>query len=263
MNDCWRWHHETEHPYLTAAILDRWPHGFFTRASWPTTPDVLSQQLSDAGEVYRAKQVHGNQVITSQDFVADAVTAEALPLADAVMSIAPQQSVWVCTADCTPVLIADEQTGQVAAVHAGWRGTALKIVPTTIQKMQVQGSALQHLRIAMGPAIAGAVYQVTTHVAAEVGRSLIALDPKLENLPEADLIQHLQALENPPLLPDPQPGRVKLDVRRINALQLTTLGIHDEQVASAPHCTFQEPERFFSYRRTQEKKVQWSGIISC
>ncbi|MEM6715611.1 MAG: laccase domain-containing protein, partial [Cyanobacteria bacterium P01_C01_bin.147] len=39
--------------------------------------------------------------------------------------------------------------------------------------------------------------------------------------------------------------------------------IHPEQLATAPHCTFQEPERFFSYRRTREKKVQWSGIVSC
>ncbi|NEQ44204.1 MAG: peptidoglycan editing factor PgeF [Leptolyngbya sp. SIOISBB] len=263
MNDCWHWHHETEHPYLTTAILDRWPHGFFTRASWPTMPDVLSQQVSDAGAVYRAKQVHGNQVVTPQDLLADAMPRETLPPADAVMSIAPQQSVWVCTADCTPVLIADEQTGQVAAVHAGWRGTALKIVPTTIQKMQTRGSELRHLRIAMGPAIAGAVYQVTTHVAAEVGRSLTAITPKQEHLPEAELLEQLKALANPPVLADPQPGRVKLDVRRINALQLTALGIHDEQVAIAPHCTLQEPERFFSYRRTREKKVQWSGIVSC
>ena len=263
MNDCWHWHHETEHPYLTTELLDRWPHGFFTRASWPALPDKLSQQLSDAGAVYRVKQVHGNQVVTPQDLLANTNHSETLPSADAVISIAPQQSVWICTADCTPVLIADEQTGQVAAIHAGWRGTALQIVPATIQKMQAQGSELRHLRIAMGPAIAGDVYQVTTHVAAEVGRSIAGMHPKLEDLPEADLIHQLQALDNPPVLADPTPGRVKLDVRRINALQLTALGIDTEQVALAPHCTFQEPERFFSYRRTREKKVQWSGIVSC
>jgi polyphenol oxidase len=40
------------------------------------------------------------------------------------------------------------------------------------------------------------------------------------------------------------------------------LGINPEQIAIAPYCTFQEQDLFFSYRRTGEKKVQWSGIVS-
>jgi len=260
MNDSWHWHLDAEHPYLTASLLRRWSHGFFTRQSWPTPPEQLSQQFDRDVTVHRAKQVHGDRVITPQD---QSATAEDLPAADAVMTLAPRQSVWVCTADCTPVLIADSQTGQVAAVHAGWRGTALQIVPTTIAKMQAHGSDLNHLKIAMGPAIAGAVYQVTTHVAAEVGRSLAALVPQFANGSDEELINQLQALDDPPLLPDPEPGRIRLDVRRINALQLTALGILPEHIAIAPHCTFQEPDRFFSYRRTREKKVQWSGIVSC
>ncbi|RZM77390.1 peptidoglycan editing factor PgeF [Leptolyngbya iicbica] len=263
MNHSWHWSEDTEHAYLTTSLLSRWPHGFFTRQSWPHLPDALSQQLGSDRPAYRAKQVHGNHVLTPPELPAVSDESEELPAADAVMSLAPHQAVWVCTADCTPVLIADTQTGQVAAVHAGWRGTALSIVPTTIAKMQAQGSELSHLRIAMGPAIAGTVYQVTTHVAAEVGRSLVGLDTEIASLDDQDLIAYLQDLPEPPVLPDPQEGRVRLDVRRINALQLTALGIPDEHVAIAPHCTFQEPERFFSYRRTREKKVQWSGIVSC
>jgi copper oxidase (laccase) domain-containing protein len=64
------------------------------------------------------------------------------------------------------------------------------------------------------------------------------------------------------LLRDPEPGKVRLDVRRVNALQLEQLGFSVEQVAIAPYCTFQTPEHFFSYRREKEKKVQWSGIVS-
>jgi len=48
----------------------------------------------------------------------------------------------------------------------------------------------------------------------------------------------------------------------VNALQLEQLGVSSEQVAIAPHCTYQEPEHFFSYRRDKLKKVQWSGIVS-
>lgn len=111
----------------------------------------------------------------------------------------------------------------------------------------------------MGPAIAGEVYQVSTHVAAAVGRTIAA---DLAGLTDEALVRTLQEQDNPAVQPDPEPGRARLDVRRVNALQLEQMGIAPEQVAIAPHCTYQEPERFFSYRRTREKKVQWSGIVS-
>jgi polyphenol oxidase len=164
----------------------------------------------------------------------------------------------VCSADCTPALIADEETGQVAAVHAGWRGTAQKIIPQAIARLQAQGSQLQHLRIALGPAIAGENYQVSEQVAVEVGQSIAAIAQT--DLPTA--LAHLQALPNSPILPDPEPGRVRLDVRRVNAIQLEQLGISPEQVAISPHCTFADPDHFFSYRRIRQKKAQWSGIVS-
>ncbi|MBE7381502.1 MAG: peptidoglycan editing factor PgeF [Leptolyngbya sp. SIO1E4] len=259
MNETWHWHTQTEHPYLTTTLLKHWQHGFFTRDSWPHSPEALSPHLEAAATVYRAKQVHGKRVINPSDFPFGSLeeAAVARPEADAVMTVAPQQAVWVCTADCTPVLIADETTKQVAAVHAGWRGTALRIVPETIGCMQAHGSQLADLRVAMGPAIAGAVYQVTTHVAAEVARSLQIATEKDE-----ELLGQLQAMETPPVLPDPSPGRIRLDVRQILALQLIRLGLEAEQIAIAPHCTYQESDRFFSYRRTREKKVQWSGIVS-
>lgn len=260
MSDLWHWHLDAAHPYLSTTLLKGWPHGFFTRHSWPKSPDQLSQHLDADAVTYRAKQVHGNRVLVPGDFpLGEAASANGWPEADAVMTLAPQQAAWVCTADCTPVLIADEGTGQVAAIHAGWRGTALRIVPEAVQRLQAHGSDLAHLRVAIGPAIAGEVYQVTTHVAAEVGRSL-AVDTDAAS--DADLLQRLQALDDSPLLPDDQPGRIRLDVRRINVLQLRALGIAAEHIAIAPHCTFQEPDRFFSYRRTREKKVQWSGIVS-
>ena len=258
MSDLWHWHTETAHPHLTTSLLKHWSHGFFTRKSWPQTPERLSHYLDSEAIMYRAKQVHGKRVLDPSDFPVDNLGApESLPEADAVMTLAPQQAAWVCTADCAPILIADEETGQVAAVHAGWRGTALRIVPETIQRMQAQGSQLKHLRLAIGPAIAGEVYQVSTPVAAEVGRSLLA--PSTD---ETELVSQLQKMDSPPLLPDVQPGRTRLDVRRVNALQLSALGITPEQITIAPHCTYQEPEHFFSYRRMPEKKVQWSGIVS-
>jgi YfiH family protein len=263
----WTWQTWQGKTYLTCDLLAAWPHGFFTQQFAPETPEVLVKALHPEAEVYRTRQVHGNVVLSPTEiqsatraFVSANVKPSAScerPAADGSFSHTADQSVWVCTADCTPALIGDVQTGQVAAVHAGWRGTAQKIIPAAIERLQAQGSQLANLRIALGPAIAGSVYQVGADVAAEVGTSLV------ETALAADaLVEHLQSLENPPVLDDTEPGCVRLDVRRVNELQLMQLGLSPEQVAIAPHCTYQEPENFFSYRRTRQKQVQWSGIVS-
>ncbi len=259
----WHWHSWEELPYLTCSLLEPWEHGFFTSAFSPRSPSEIVAALQPDAQVYRVRQVHGNRVLTPSEIEsATAVTNQGepeRPPADGILTEQPQQAVWVCSADCTPVLIADEKTGQVAAVHAGWRGTASRIVPNAIARLLESGSRLQDLRIAMGPAIAGEVYQVSETVAAEVGASVVPPDTAVTAESSLDF---LQQLPDSPILDDPKPGRVRLDVRRVNALQLEQLGIHPEQVAIAPHCTYQQPEHFFSYRRDKLKKVQWSGIVS-
>jgi polyphenol oxidase len=253
----WHWRNWEGLPYLTCSILERWDHGFFTQQFWPRSPQVITEVLQPEASVYRLKQVHGNTVLTPQEVESLLSTiGEDLASADGLVSDRPLQALWVASADCTPVLIGDVETGRVAALHAGWRGTAKKIVPLAIARLQSQGSKLDDLRIAMGPAIAGEVYQVSMEVAAEIGASIIPQED------EKKMITALNELPNSPLLEDPNPGKVRLDVRRMNILQLENLGISAEQIAIAPYCTFQTPEHFFSYRRENEKKVQWSGIVS-
>lgn len=250
----WQWHNWEGLPYLSCSLLGDWQHGFFTQQFWPRSPDELTKVLHPEASAYRLKQVHGNIVLTPQEV--DSQIEEHLAPADGLVSQQPLQAVWVASADCTPVLIGDVKTGQVAALHAGWRGTAKKIVPQAIARMQSHGSQLKDLCVAMGPAIAGEVYQVSVDVAAEIGASII---------PDNDthkIIDSLHELPHSPLLADPEPGRVRVDVRRVNVLQLENLGISVEQIAIAPYCTYQTPEHFFSYRREQQKKVQWSGIVS-
>jgi polyphenol oxidase len=259
----WTWQTSNGTSYLTCELLKDWPHGFFTRQSWPHLPTELVNSLQAQAKVCQVKQVHGKTVLAGtemqrQQHPSPEILAEdesPYPHADGLHSDEINQSLWVCSADCTPVLIGDRTTGHVAAVHAGWRGTAARIVPVAIEQLMAQGSQLEDLRVAMGPAIAGTVYQVTAEVAQSMANSL------QENASET-FIQQLMDLNQPPLLSDPEPGRVKLDVRRVNALQLEQMGVTTAQIAIAPHCTFQDPERFFSYRRDGLKKVQWSGIVS-
>ncbi len=260
----WYWHTWNELPYLTCSLLKPWAHGFFTQQFWSRPPAELTPILHATAKTYRVKQVHGNTVLAPSEVeTGDRPATENLlldehPPADGLLTEQPHQAVWVCSADCTPVLIADEVTGQVAAVHAGWRGTAMKIVPVAIARLQAQGSQLKNLRVALGPAIAGDVYQVSETVAAQVGATVVPT--AADNVTET--LTTLRQLPNSPLRDDPEPGRIRLDVRRVNALQLEQLGLSPEQIAIAPHCTYQTPEYFFSYRRSQQKKAQWSGIVS-
>lgn len=294
----WDWRGCEGFLYLSCSLLEAFPHGFFTRHFHPLVPHDLTSALHPEAEAYRVKQVHGNVVVTPSEIglgVAEedkqdkgdkgdkeaggAATKYPLPItseqskirnslsplilhssplveADGLLTEQPLQAVWVASADCTPVLIADRHTGQVAAVHAGWRGTAMKIVPQAIARLQAQGSQIQDLCVALGPAISGSVYQVSQQVAAEVGASVTSTETKTK------ILDLLAEIPNSPLLADSHPERVRLDIRRVIALQLEQLGISPERLAIAPHCTYQEPECFFSYRRDKQKKVQWSGIIS-
>ena len=288
----WHWHTWQGLPYLTCSLLKDWQHGFFTQQFWSRTPFELVAVLKPDANVYRVKQVHGNTVLRSSEversLMEDPVPTPdteddrlLFPDADGLMSQQSNQAVWVCTADCTPVLIADDETGQVAAIHAGWRGTALGIVQKAVDRLLAQGSQVKNLRVAMGPAIAGEVYQVSTTVAAQVGATIvrqwaespastrsdqsdgpIAADDEITDEITHEILDALRQFPNSPLFDDPQPGRVRLDVRRVNALQLEQIGIAPDQMAIAPYCTYQNPDLFFSYRRERQKKVQWSGIVS-
>jgi polyphenol oxidase len=254
----WQWQTHGELPYLTCALLSDWQHGFFTQQFAPRNPFEITAEVFPGIEAYRAKQVHGNQVWLPSE-LPQPVNNDNLADGDGVVSEAAHQAVWVCTADCTPALIGDVRTGKVAAVHAGWRGTAQKIVPMAIARLQAQGSQLSDLRVAMGPAINGEVYQVDRSVAVETAGTIA---PEVAQLEEAVAIEALLGLANSPVLPDTAEGKVRLDVRRVNQWQLEQLGLAPEQIAIAPHCTFADPINFFSHRRAPLRKAQWSGIVS-
>lgn len=263
----WQWYSNQGLPFLTCSLLERWPHGFFTRHFSPRTPASLVETLpppipEKAVPVYHVKQVHGNRVLQTSEVKpespGDGNEAMPSPEADGLLTDQEGESVWVCTADCVPVLVADTETGRVAAIHAGWRGTATRIVPQVVSLLEAGGSQLANLRIAMGPAISGEVYQVSTDVAAQVCATLMPGDEGREEV----ILDFARQLPTPPVLPDAEAGKVRLDVRGVNALQLAQLGIEATQIAMAPFCTFSNAEHFFSYRRDQLKKVQWSGIVS-
>lgn len=132
------------------AALDWVEHGFGSRnaVDWP-------------GDYVSAKQIHSNTVL-----LADAQSAY-LGEGDAIVTPSPRVRIGVRTADCVPILIADKRQRIVAAVHAGWRGTAAGIATATVDKMRQDfQSDPADLVAALGPSIAYCCFEVGPEVAA-------------------------------------------------------------------------------------------------
>ncbi|MFM8936783.1 MAG: peptidoglycan editing factor PgeF [Vulcanococcus sp.] len=229
--------------YLQADLLQGFEHGFFTRQWHGRDPAVLAGVVSAGMSVHRPRQVHSALVLP-----ASAASREPWPEADGLVSDAGGQSLWVCGADCTPVLLADPRSGRVAACHAGWRGVAGGILLEAIAQLEQMGCRRSDLLVALGPAVSGANYQVDTTVAEQIAAAL------------PGSLADLQACGA--LGPDADPERHRLDIRTASRRQLQQAGLDPGQISSCPLCTVAEPLLFHSWRRDQVKAVQWSGIVS-
>ncbi|MGY6528544.1 MAG: peptidoglycan editing factor PgeF [Cyanobacterium sp.] len=253
----WQWKSTPEGDFLTCELLKDWCHGFFSADFLGKPPEVLSQYLDNSARAFRLKQIHTNIIFATStiEVKEDGEGKMIYSQGDGIISEKPHESVWVASADCTPVLIADRTLGKVCAIHSGWRGTAAKIVPEAIALFHQLGSKKEDLLFALGPAIHGEVYQVDTPVAVKV------LSTILQGTDQEILAQGYES-NNQVILNDDQEGKVRLNVTQVINSQIQQKGIDKGQIAIAPYCTYQTPERFFSYRRTHEKNVQWSGIVS-
>ena len=152
---------------------------------------------------------------------------------DAIISDLPGVLAGVKTADCVPILIGDVETGAFAAIHAGWRGTVRSIVTKAVRRMQeVYGSDPARLICAIGPAACGRNY--------EIGEDVI--DAFAANFSTSGNY-----------LTETRPGHALIDLHLANKDQLLESGVVPERIFTAPFCTMERTDLFFSYR--VEKKM--------
>jgi YfiH family protein len=239
--------------FLRCDLLQGFEHGFFTRQWQGREPDELAGYLSAGVSVHRPKQIHSALVLPAHE-----ATSAPWPEADGLVSGAAGQSLWVCGADCTPVLIADPCSGRVAACHAGWRGVAGRILPRALALMEEAGSRRADVLVALGPAVSGSAYQVEREVSQQVAESLFPATPRHPG--GAGALEEL--LGCGALAADPSPGHDRLDLRAASGRQLENEGVSPANIAYCPLCTVREPLLFHSWRRDQVKAVQWSGIVA-
>lgn len=195
--------------FITASTLEALPwvlHGFGTRHA-----------ISD---LYSLTQVHSDRVLVAArpGFVGEG---------DAVVTRWENLAISIRTADCYPILLADARNRAVAAVHAGWRGTAARIVQKTIEKMRIEfGTDPSDIHAAIGPGIGVCCYEVGEEVARRFG-----------------------------------PIRAHLDLMSENRRQLEAAGVPSQNIEALGVCTFCDAERFFSYRRDKENPGRMTSFI--
>lgn len=184
-------------------------------------------------------QVHGDNVKLAKT-PADAANSE--EKSDALASDLPGILAGVKTADCVPVLIGDTKTKAFAAVHAGWRGTAQSIVSKTIARMkEVYSVSPENLFAAIGPAAGCRRY--------EVGQDVI--DAFTENFSTSG--KYFDASRD---------GHALIDLHLANKDQLIDSGVSAESIFTAPFCTIERTELFFSYRVEKKKYGKTGRLLS-
>ncbi len=198
-------------------------------------------------------QVHGNKIIKASD-----CKKEYKIKADGLISTTKDESLWIYTADCIPVLIADKITGRVSACHVGWRGINNGIILKAIAELEAKGSKRRNLLIVMGPSIRGVNYQVKEELVEIINHSIInSINIYTKKDTEVSIKYnqyYIKDLNNP--------GHVWLDIKLAARMQLISIGFDSNQINICPFCTFANPKLFNSWRREKERKYQWTFIIS-
>ena len=167
-------------------------------------------------------QCHGTEIVLVEE-------SFGAPRADASQSRQAHRACVVMTADCLPVLFCNRQGTQVAAAHAGWRGLCNGILRKTVAQFDCPESVIAYL----GPAIGPKVF--------EVGAEL--LPAFVANAQDAAQVSAIQSAFTPL-----QSGQFLANLYALARAELASCGV--EAVYGGEFCTFSEPERFYSYRRT-------------
>ncbi len=256
-------------PYYAAEELKSMPgivHGFSTRIggvsegifdslnlgiSRGDNPDCVrenyrrfSESIQACGNRYvTGRQVHGTNVhvVTCADVKKD-VTQKAAFEADGLVTDIPGIILVVFSADCIPVLLYDPDRKVIAALHAGWRGTAGGIVTKAVDRMrQVYGCHPESIRAIVGPGIGPCCFE--TH----------------EDVPNA-MMTAVSSLAIPYIKVGGN-GKFSVDLKGINAARLLRSGLIPENIVVSEQCTACQQEEYWSHRRQGKERGSMAAMI--
>jgi YfiH family protein len=249
-------------PHLSSGLLVRagFTHAFFTRrggvSEGPFAALNLSPEVGDRAEhvlenlgraartvglvperVYVAAQLHDRGVILLHG--SENPSAVARTAADAIVSSALGIGCAVRTADCVPILLADPETGRVAAVHAGWRGVVRRVIASATDRMLELGSRRAALLAAFGPHIGPEAFEVGSDVAQQLAQASAAASAVVPG----------------------SSGKAFVSLAAVVRAQLCEAGLAEENIEQVPGCTYRDASQFFSYRRDGQRSGRMLAVI--
>lgn len=212
-------------------------YGFFTKEN-SINKATLQEDLNTIAKKYgfngiaTVKQEHTNNVVLVKNFASR-------PVADGQVTNIPQIALGVLTADCVPILLADEQAGIVSTVHAGWRGAKDNIMQEAISKMKELGA--KNITAIIGPCIHQHCYEFS----ADLYQNFIneSQDYKKFFIPSAKLKHYMFDL----------PGYVREKLKIAGA----------NNILDVNRNTYEEEKNFFSFRRhTHNPQIPMGNNLS-
>jgi polyphenol oxidase len=226
-------------------------HGFFTRAGGVSTGcyeslnagvgsnDEPAHVAENRARMAAAVGVAPERLISAYQIHSPAVVivdapwdASARPRADAIVTRAARLAIAVSTADCGPILFADEQASVIGAAHAGWRGALAGVAEATIAAMERCGAERSRIVAALGPLIRQPNYEVGPEFVTQFTND----DPENERFFRSGA----------------RAGHALFDLAGYIAARLAKAGIG--RIDDLGHCTYAEPQTFFSYRRSVHQR---------
>ncbi len=242
---------------ITSDALTPLTHGFFTRVGGASSGvfeglncGTGSSDQTEAVAINRARvaqamrvpaealvgvhQVHSADVVTVDGPLADR------PRADALVTATPGVALSILTADCQPVLFADPQAGVIGAAHAGWKGALNGVLEATVDAMERLGASRATIAAVIGPSISQRAYEVGP----EFFETFLAEDPTYGRF----FVQG-------------QGDRLHFDLPGFGLHRLRQAGVgHAEWTR---HCTYFDPDRFYSYRRSvHAREADYGRLIA-
>ncbi len=183
-----------------------------------------------------AYQVHSPNVVVAET----PWLHEQRPKADAIVTRVPGLAIGVSTADCGPILFADAQARVIGAAHSGWRGALTGVIEATVAAMEQLGAQRTRIAAVIGPMIRQKNY--------EVGEELVAKFVEADSVNAAFFAAASRE------------RRAMFDLAGYVGSRLKRAGVAYDDLAL---CTYEEPQRFFSYRRmTHLKEADYGRHIN-
>jgi YfiH family protein len=245
---------------LRCRPLDELASHMFTTRQLSLTTDAGYEQLAravGAGHVARLTQVHGAavSVVRLKSGTASArhaaLAAASMPEADALVSDSADVAIAIRAADCVPLLMADRASGAVAAVHAGWRGTAARVAVAALDALGREfGTHPHNVSAAIGPSIGPCCYLV--------GPDLV--DAFAAAGHERYLIERWFATPPPPR-GSRERSQLRLNVAGANRDQLVLAGVPERQIYDCGLCTAMHLDVLTSYRAEKQAAGRIAGVI--